>query len=371
MTVFQEPAGIKPATGVTIQRGLFGRLPDGQEVHTFRLVAENGSSVTFSEYGSALVSIQMPDRAGNFGDVILGYPTLDHYLEDPYYLGAVVGRFANRIGEASFQLNGSRIELTPNQPPHHLHGGLNGFNKKLWKGEILHHPEGPSLRMTCSSPDGEEGYPGTMKVSMIATMTAPGELQVLLQAESDRETIVNLTMHPYFNLSGNGGDILDHTLQIESSAYLELDRDGIPTGADKPVVGSPFDFRSARRIGERIEDDSQPMAWAGGYDHCFIWRNGARELKRLAQVEEAVSGRTMELFSTALGVQFYSGNFLGVDAPSPAVERYKPREGFCLEPQAWPDAPNHASFPDVVLHPGELYSHRIVYRFGTTSVSEG
>lgn len=370
MTASHDTAGTT-TTSTTIQRGLFGRMQDGQKVHTFRLVSSNGPSVTFSEFGASLVSIQMPDRDGILGEVILGYPTLEHYIEDPYYLGAVVGRYANRIREAGFQLSGKRVELTPNQSPHHLHGGLKGFSKKLWQGEILHHPDGPSLRMSCVSPHGDEGYPGTMKVSMIATLTEPGELQILLQAESDRETIVNLTMHPYFNLAGHGHDVLGHRLRIESDAYLELDRDSVPTGNDCPVTGTPLDFRTPHEIGERIDDNSQPLLWAHGYDHCYIWENGARGLKKLAQVEEPSSGRTLELYSTAPGIQFYSGNFLGVDAPSDAVKLYSPRQGFCLEPQAWPDSPNHDSFPDVTLRPGELYSHRIVYRFGATSVSEG
>lgn len=349
------------ATGVKVET--FGRLPDGREVRSFTLVPGDGSSATVSEYGGILLDLRVPDREGVFENVLLGYPDLASYLGDPYYIGAVVGRFANRIGDARALLDGEILRLTPNLGWHHLHGGREGFGKKLWAGRVLE-GDTPAVALEYTSPDGDEGYPGNLWTQVVYRMPRPGELAVEITARSDRPTPVNLTLHPYFNLTGKPGSIHDHVVTLEGGHVLEVDRDSIPTGRRVPVEGTPFDFRSPHPVGERIEQDHPLLNLASGYDQCWVQEGAGGAPRCMAHVEDPASGRRLEVLSDAPAIQFYAGNFLGTEPGYGWEKGLAPRCGFALEPQTWPDAPNHSDFPDAILRPGQEYSRHIIYRCG-------
>lgn len=346
-----------------VAKSLFGTSPEGHPVHLFRLGRKNGPSVSISEYGCTLTEINMPDANGRLGNVILGFASLDEYIRDYDYLGATVGRFANRITNGTVKLDGEAIQLTPNIPPHHLHGGATGFNKKYWEGEILSTKDSPSVIFRRSSPDGEEGYPGNLDVSVTFTLHDERELDVLIEARTDRTTPLNLTMHPYFNLAANGGDILDHRLTIHGGRFLPMTPNSLPTGEVRSVEGTPMDFRTSRVIGAHIDEDDEQLRIGGGYDHCWVL-DGKRGVMRLvAEAYDPSSGRRLQLATSEPGLQLYTGNALGDVAREETGEGHARRSGFCLEPQVWPDAPNHESFPSAVLHPGETYKHQIRYSF--------
>lgn len=345
----------------------YGVLPDGRSVKRFILTNARGVRVTLLEYGAMLAAVELPDRTGRVADVTHGYDNLQGWLTNSSYFGATVGRFANRIAAGKFTLEGKTYTLatnnTPNGIPCHLHGGRAGFNQKLWSGNVSEQGGVDGVAFSYLSVDGEEGYPGNLATTAFYALTDENELKIEFQATTDRTTIVNLTNHAYWNLSGDPREtILGHRVQLEADAMLAVDAGLIPTGERRAVAGTPLDFTKAETVGSRIGADNEQLKLANGYDHCWVLRSGDG-LRRAARVSEPNSGRVIELFSDQPGMQFYSGNFLDGSAKGKGGVAYQFRTAFCLEPQRFPDAPNQPSFPSAVLRPGEHYRHRMVYRF--------
>jgi len=343
---------------MNIQLSDFGVMPDGRSVSKFIIKTRSGASICLTNYGATLLGIKMPDTEGIMADITLGFDTLDGYLKDsnPYF-GATVGRFANRINGGHFSLEGVDYNLAVNNAPNHLHGGMQGFDKVLWDFDLPNGKSGNSVRFRYVSIDGEENYPGTLNVSVMFELTDNNELIISYEAETDKTTIINLTNHTYFNLSGGESEtILDHEIELRSDSYTPVNEDLIPTGEIKSVSDTVFDFREAKLIGRDI-------ARAGGYDHNYIL---AHDLDYDVRVSDSLSGRVMEMRTTEPAVQFYTGNFLdGLNGRNGVI--YNQRAGFCLEAQHYPDSPNQPQFPLVVLNPGETYKQNTVYRFSIIS----
>lgn len=335
---------------VNISERHFGTA-DGQDVSLYTLTNEHGFEVSITNFGGAVVTLKAPDRSGLFADVVLGYETLEEYVQNPRYFGGLIGRHANRIGLGKFSLSESVAQLTQNNGVNHLHGGAKGFDKRVWK--VVAYTT--SLQLEYFSPDGEEGYPGNLTARVTYSLSAENELQIDYEATTDRETIVNLTNHSYFNLAGRG-DILGHELTLHAGAFTPVSQELIPTGEIKSVADTPMDFRRGKPIGTDLEA-------AGGYDHNFVLNNFAGSLQPAARLYEPGSGRVLEIFTTEPGIQFYSGNFLDGTLSGKGGAVYHKYTGLCLEPQHFPDAPNHPNFPSTVLRPGETYRHTSVYRF--------
>jgi len=358
----QAQTETKEVMRMSAKKDSFGQTPDGIAVDLYTLTNTNGLKARITNYGAILVSLEIPDRDGNITDVTLGYDNLDGYLKETPYFGATVGRYANRIGGAKFVLNGVEYKLAANNGPNHLHGGIKGFDKVVWKVDDLK-PDGDNqvvLKMSYISEDGEEGYPGNLACGLTYTLTKDNELKIHYQAETDKTTIINLTNHTYFNLAGQGnGDILSHELMIDADAYTPVDEGLIPTGEIRPVKGSPLDFTSPTAIGARI--DQVP----GGYDHNFVLNSPGGSLTLCARVYEPTTGRVMEVITTEPGVQLYTGNFLDGSITGKDGKVYKKNYAFCLETQHFPDSPNKPQFPSVVLNPGQKYETETVYRFST------
>jgi aldose 1-epimerase len=348
---------------VRVEAFRFGATPQGEAVERFALEHEAVTAELIS-YGAALVSLSVPDRNGRPGHVALGFDSLGPYLGDQPHFGATIGRYANRIAGARFQLGRREIRLTVNEKDNHLHGGVRGFSRRVWRGEAFESPAGVGVRFEYRSADGEEGYPGNLDVSVVYTLGAGGELRIDYRASSDRTTVVNLTHHSYFNLKDGGSSrVLPHRMQIEADAYLPVDQAGIPTGEVRPVEGTALDFRRPHELGTRIES---LVAERGGYDHCFVLRErGAGGDPRLAaRVFEPESGRVLELWTTQPGLQLYTGNFLDGSLVGRGGVAYGRWHALCLEPQDFPDAPNQPGFPSTTLEPGGEYAHSAVFRFG-------
>ena len=361
-----------PAT-VSVTRASFGTLPDGREVSLFTLRNANGIEVRLIDYGGIVVSIVVPDRAGDFADITLGYENLEGYLTETPYFGALIGRYGNRIADGRFTLDGTEYELATNNDPNHLHGGDIGFDKVLWAAEPIDSGDGVGVALSCESADGEEGYPGTLNVSVDYLLTGDDELVIEYRATTDKPTTVNLTHHSYFNLAG-AGDILGHELLVNANRYTPVDATLIPTGELSAVSGTPFDFTTPTAIGARIDDADEQLAFGGGYDHNFVLDRpddgasvsvdgGLAELSLVARVVEPTSGRVLEVETTEPGLQFYSGNFLDGTIRGKGGQAYEHRSGFCLETQHFPDSPNQPGFPSTILRPGEQYHSKTVYRF--------
>ena len=327
----------------------------------FTLRSSCGVSARVVSYGAALISLEAPDRHGRPGPVVLGFDSLEGYLQDHPHMGVTVGRFANRIAGASFPLDGRRVELVPNEGPHQLHGGPSGFGRLLWQAELLEGESGPGVNFRHISPDGDQGFPGRLEVSASYRLDEEGCLRIDYRAQCDRPTPVNLTNHSYFNLRDGGArDVRGHELEIAADRYLVIDDAGIPTGELASVDDSPLDLRVPRSIGAGLEALS---AARGGYDHCYVLRGQAGALRRAARVLEPESGRMLEVSTTQPGLQLYSGNFLDGSLQGPGGRRYQRFHGFCLETQDFPDAPNQPDFPDTILRPGATYAHTVLYRF--------
>ena len=344
----------------------FGRTPAGEPVELYTLV--NGPmSADICTYGGIVVRLAAPGRDGVSRDVVLGYDDLDGYLADQCYFGCLVGRVANRIGRARFTLDGVEYEVDRNHGAHHLHGGRLGFHARVWRAEPGGTDAAPSLTLTYDSADGEQGYPGALSVRATYTLEADG-LRLEFAATTDKTTVVNLTNHSYFNLSGRpGSDCLGHVLTIPAHRYLETDAELIPTGNLAELAGTPLDFAAGVAIGQRIRQDSLPLSIGKGYDHCYVLdgREGApgNGLRLAASAAEPVSGRTMEVWTDHPCVQFYSGNHIPAGLPGKGGAVYGPRAGFCLEAQEYVDAPNHDGFPEVTLEPGIEHRRTILFRF--------
>lgn len=360
-----------PADSPGIASEPFGEI-DGEAVERYTLTNDNGMQVSVLTYGAIVQSIMVPDRDGAMGDVALGFDTIDDYVEQSPYFGAIVGRYANRIAEGTFELEGETYELAINNEPNTLHGGDKGFDKVIWSAEEVDSPDGPSLALSYTSPDGEEGYPGTLDVTVTYTVTQGDELRIEYAATTDAPTVVNLSNHSYFNLAGEGsGSIFDHELQLNASAYTPVDETLIPTGEIAPVADTAFDFTTSHPIGENIRDASDEQILIGlGYDHNFVLDRDAPDdtsMVEAAVVTEPTTGRVMTVSTTEPGVQFYSGNFLNGAVGGKSGGTYRQSDAFCLETQHFPDSPNQPEFPTTELRPGEEFTSMTVYAFSTES----
>jgi aldose 1-epimerase len=350
----------------TVARDVFGVLPDGRTVERVTLRGSNGFAARIITFGAALQALLVPDVEGRCDDVVLGHDELDGYLDQRRFFGATVGRYANRIANARFLFDGDTVQLAANDGCHALHGGIEGFDRKLWQVTGLEAGAQPRVTLRHVSPDGEEGYPGRLDVSLTYSVTGPAELSLGFEARTDRATVVNLTNHSFFNLAGvdPGGRILDHHLTIAADTYLPVNPGGIPLNGPSPVDATPFDFRKPHRVGVRIRDLIDQIQIRQGYDHNFCLRGGVTGEPRLAaRVDDPRSGRVLELWTDQAGVQFYSGNFLDGTATGKYGRVYRQYDALCLEPQAWPDAPNHPDFPSARLDPGQTYRRTSRYRF--------
>ncbi len=348
----------------SVTRAPFGRTPAGEPVELFTLKNAHGLELRAITYGGVIVSLRTPDWSGRFADIVLGFDSLAGYVRGSPYFGAIIGRYGNRIAQGRFTLDGKTYRLATNDGPNHLHGGARGFDKVVWSGEPLETDSTVGVVFRYTSPDGEEGYPGTLRATVTYTLTDANELIVDYVAETDRATPVNLTQHTYFNLAGDGsGDILGHELTINADAYTPVDSTLIPTGTIAPVARTPFDFRTPTAIGARIDRDDPQLKKGRGYDHNFVLARSGPGLEHSARVTEPKSGRTLDVYTTEPGLQFYSGNFLDGTITGKAGHVYRHRSGFCLEAQHYPDSPNRPSFPSTILRPGEEYSTRTVFRF--------
>jgi aldose 1-epimerase len=341
----------------------FGK-PEGEKAtQLYRLKNKNGLEAAITDYGATLVSLKVPDRQGKLADVILGYDDASGYQKTTAYLGAIVGRYGNRIAKGKFILNGVTYTLATNNGPNHLHGGVTGFSKKFWQARES--ATGNSLTLSYTSKDGEEGYPGNLSVTVTYTLTDQNELRIDYSATTDKATVVNLTNHAYFNLTGDPQkDILQHQLMLHASRFTPVDSGLIPTGELRSVKGTPFDFTKSIAIGARIGQDDEQLKRGGGYDHNFVLDKGKTEQPvKVAEVYEPVSGRLLEVSTTEPGIQFYTGNSLGGPPKGKGGIAYRPRAAFCLETQHFPDSPNHPEFPSTTLNPGQRYRTTTIYRF--------
>jgi aldose 1-epimerase len=345
----------------TISQAPFGKTADGTPVEIYTLRNDKGCEARIMTYGGIVVSLKVPDKNGNFGDVVLGYDKLDDYVKNSPFFGALVGRYGNRIAKGKFTLAGKEYTLALNNAPNNLHGGPIGFDKRVWKATTLLTADGPVLKLNYLSQDGDQGFPGNLNVTATYTLTADNGLLLNYTATTDKATLCNLTQHSYFNLAGKG-DVLNDLVYINADKFTPVDKTLIPTGELKPVEGTPFDFRKPTAIGARINAADEQIKFGNGYDHNWVINKPPGKLGLVARVTDPATGRVMEVLSTEPGVQFYTGNFLdGYTGKGGWV--YKNRSGLCFEPQHYPDSPNHPQFPSTALKPGETYQNTILYRF--------
>ncbi len=352
-----------------IQQQSFGSV-NGQAVSLYTLRNKNGMSAKITNYGGIVVSLMTPDRNGHYADVVLGFDTLQEYVDKNPFFGCITGRYANRIAKGRFSLDGQSYQLATNNGENHLHGGKRGFDKKVWAAST----RGGALHLSYVSPDGEENYPGTLKTEVTYTLTNNNELRIDYLATTDKTTIVNLTNHSYFNLAGldneevevDAATILNHELTLYANRYTPIDAGSIPLGDLSSVAGTPFDFRSSTAIGKHINNNHQQLKNGKGYDHNFVLKSKRnKHLVKAARVYDSMSGRVMEVDTTEPGLQLYTGNFLK-SIKGKNGENYPHRSALCLEAQTFPDSPNQPSFPSPVLRPGEKYRQTTIYRFSTT-----
>lgn len=340
-----------------IHKQLFGKLKDGRQADLITIENDTGSTCKITNYGGIITSWIVPDREGKPRDIVLGWDDLDSYINDTSYLGATIGRYANRIANGVFRLEDVRYELARNQPPNHLHGGTVGFNKVLWDYSLIDTPEQSGVKLNYLSHDMEEGYPGNVNVEVSFLLNNQGELKIEYRATTDRTTIINLTNHTYFNLNGCKRDVLKHSLKIYADNYTPVDKTLIPTGEIKPVLGTDLDFTRFNEIGSRIKNIS-----IGGYDHNYVLNKGAGSLEKIAEIIEPESGLIMDVFSTEPGVQLYTSIHFDGSMKGKGNISYKQYYGFCLETQHFPDSPNKPQFPSVILNPWETYTQTTVYK---------
>lgn len=350
------------ASSSQIEKQPFGKTPDGKAVSLYTLRNDKGAEARIMTYGGIVVSLKMPDKNGQLDDVVLGYDNLDSYVSNSPYFGALIGRYGNRIAAGKFTLDGVPYTLATNNPPNALHGGLKGFDKRVWKARTKKGADGPELILNYRSKDGEEGYPGNLDVTATFTLTQDNSLRLEYRAVTDKDTVLNLTHHGYFNLAAKG-DILNHVVMIPADHFTPVDSTLIPTGELHPVENTPFDFRTPTAIGARIGQDDEQLKFGLGYDHNWVINKKFGELSLMARVTEPTTGRVLEVWSTEPGLQFYSGNFLDGTITGKYGRVYARRSAFCMEPQHYPDSPNKPQFPTVELKPGQVYHNIIIYHF--------
>jgi len=353
---------------VQLTRETFGQLDD-QDVDLYTIANGNGLVVGLTNYGGIITSIKTPDHQGMLENIVLGYDSLEKYKDDSRYMGCLIGRYANRISRGTFQIDGMKYQLACNDGANHLHGGAEGFNKKIWQAQPVREPRGCGVVLSYTSPDGEEGYPGTIDVQVFYLVTADNGLLIEYKAATDIKTIINLTQHSYFNLSG-GGTIHEHLLRINASGYTPVDSDYLPTGILKSVDNSSFDFRAERQIGQAMSDLSSVDLRGGGFDHNFVLDYGNEKGLSAAHLYDPLSGRTMDVFTSQPGLQFYTGNFLTEAEHGRGGIPLCKHGGLCLEGQHFPDSPNQRAFPSVILEAGHLYHHITHYQFGVRDNDE-
>ena len=354
---------------VSISKKEFGKLKDGRTANLYILENENGMKVEITNYGGIIVSLFVPDRENNFEDIVLGYDNLEQYFNDPNYFGALIGRYGNRISDGKFTLNENTYQLDINEKPGGnpccLHGGDNGFNSQLWTAEIAAVKGEKSLKLSHLSEAGEGGFPGNLKAVVYYTLTSDNRLRVDYRAETDQDTVINLTQHSYFNLKGHGNSTIeDHLLYINADHFTPINEGMIPTGEIKEVAGTPFDFTAIGELGKEIDTDIEQLNISGGYDHNWVLnKENPDELELAARVIETHSGRQLEVWTKEPGIQFYSGNGIDSNGKGKENKEYQKRGGLCLETQHYPDSPNHDNFPSTVLEPGEKYHTVTEFRF--------
>jgi aldose 1-epimerase len=356
-------AGPGPSGG-GIPKEPFGATPDGQAVDIYTLRNQSGVEARIMTYGGIVVSLKVPDKNGKLGDVVLGYDNLDAYVKNSPYFGALIGRYGNRIARGHFTLDGTAYTLATNNYPNALHGGPKGFDKRVWSASTHDTSDGQQLILNYLSKDGEEGYPGNLKVTATYTLMRDNALRLEYEATTDKDTVINLTQHSYFNLSGQG-DILNHRVEILADRFTPVDATLIPTGVLQPVENTPFDFRTPTAIGARIGQDDEQLKFGGGYDHNWVIKKELGQLELMARVTDPASGRILEVLSTEPGLQFYSGNFLDGTLTGKGGWVYQHRAALTMEPQHYPDSPNQPNFPSTELKPGQVYHNTIIYRFAT------
>lgn len=348
----------------SIKKNLFGKTESGKTVEIFTLKNSKGAEAQIITYGGSVVSLKMPDRNGKFQDVVLGYDSIADYEKYPVYFGALIGRYGNRIAKGKFTLGGKEYILAKNNGENHLHGGSKGYDKVVWTAKPSTDENGANLELNYLSRDGEEGYPGNLKIKVVYSLTENNELKLVYSATTDKDTVVNPTHHSYFNLAGAGsGDILNHQLTINADKFTPTDNGLIPTGELKSVEGTPFDFLTATAIGARISNADEQLNFGKGYDHNWVLNKTDNSLTLAATVFEPSSGRVLEVSTTEPGLQFYSGNYLDGAINGKNGQDYPLRSGFCLEAQNFPDSPNKPKFPSAVLKKGETYSQTTIYKF--------
>ncbi len=348
-----------------ISKSVFGKMPDGKEIGIYTLTNRKGVEAAITNYGGRVVSILVPDRHGKMADVVLGFDTLAPYLGKEPHFGTVVGRYANRIARGRFTLDNVEYRLPQNEGENTLHGGPDGFGRRVWTPRELH-GDSPALELTYLSGDGEEGFPGNLSVRVVYTLTDANELRLDFTATTDKPTVVNLTNHAYFNLAGEGnGDILSHLMMINADHFTPGDSNQIPTGEIRSVEGTPLDFRKPTAIGARIDQDDEQLKFGRGYDHNYVLNHRGEDLVLAARAVEPESGRTLEVRTSQPAIQLYTGNFLDGTVQGKGGKSYPYRSAFCLETQHFPDSPNHPNFPSTVLRPGQTYQETAVYKFST------
>ena len=354
------PPKSEPVSMLNVEQAPWGVTPDGDSITMFTLTDGKGVEAKLITYGATLVSLKVPDRNGVSEDVTLGYDNLEGYVEGSSYIGASIGRYANRIGKAKFKLDGVTYKVTKNNGNNHLHGGAKGFHKVVWKAAPFKTPDSVGVTFTYFSKDGEEGFPGNLTVTNVFALKKDATLVNIISATTDKKTIATFTHHSYFNLTGDAKrDILDHELTIFADTYTPVDKELIPTGEIKPVEGTPLDFTEPTKVGSRINEVE------GGYDHNFILNKQDSELSLAARMYEPTSGRVMEVYATEPAIQFYSGNFLDGTITGKGGKKYPKYYAFCLEPEHYPDSPNQPKFPTTVINPGETHSNVMVFKFTT------
>ena len=357
---------MKQQSKTTITKSTYGSTKEGTAVELYTLRNDKGMEVDIITFGGRITRLSVPDKNGKFSNVVIGFDSIEQYEEDNPFFGALVGRYGNRIANAEFSLNGNAYKLAANNGPNNLHGGIKGFDKVVWKVEETTEGDNASLKLSYLSKDMEEGFPGNLANSVTYTLTDDNTLKVLYEATTDKPTVVNLTQHSYFNLSGDfSKNIMDHEITLNADKLVPVDSNLIPTGELMDVAGTPFDFRSPKLVGKDIEADHDQIKKGGGYVNNWLFNDQNKGLRTVAKVYEPETGRVMEVATTEPGVQLYTGNFLDGTLPVPGGGTYGKRSGLCLETQHYPDSPNQPSFPSVTLNPGQKYATTTTFKFMT------